>query len=80
MSTELPFRSRREFLASTAFGVGAIALAHLLRQDGALADIAKKPGENLPLDLQSPGAALRSQGEGDDLAVHARRSVARRLA
>jgi hypothetical protein len=53
MSTELPISSRREFLAGTAFGVGAIALAHLLRQDGALADVAKKPGENLSLDMRA---------------------------
>ncbi len=58
MSTNLPFRNRREFLASTASGVGAIALAHLLRQDGALADIAKKPGENLPLNLQARAPTL----------------------
>ena len=53
MSIEPPFSNRREFLAGTAFGVGAIALADLLRQDGALADIVKKPGENLPLDLRA---------------------------
>ena len=53
MSTEPPLCSRRELLSGTAFGVGAIALAHLLRQDGALADIAKKPGENLSLDLKA---------------------------
>ncbi|WP_422930844.1 DUF1501 domain-containing protein [Singulisphaera sp. PoT] len=53
MSIELPFRTRREFLAGTAAGVGAIALAHLLRQDGALAETPKKPGENLPLDLRA---------------------------
>ncbi len=53
MSTEPPFSTRRDFLAGTAFGVGAIALAHLLRQDGALADVVKKPGENLPLDLRA---------------------------
>jgi Protein of unknown function (DUF1501) len=53
MSINPPFSSRRDFLAGTAFGVGAIALADLLRQDGALADIVKKPGENLPLDLRA---------------------------
>ena len=42
MSTEPPFSTRREFLAGTASGVGAIALAHLLRQDGALADIVEE--------------------------------------
>jgi hypothetical protein len=46
------FPSRRAFLASSAFGVGAFALAHLLRQDGLLADEPKKPGENQPLDLK----------------------------
>ena len=63
MSTEPPFSTRREFLASTASGVGAIALAHLLRQDGALADVAKKPGENLSLDLRAraPHFAPRAQ-------------------
>jgi hypothetical protein len=53
MSTELPIPTRRDFLAGTAFGVGAIALAHLLRQDGVLADVAKKPGENLSLDMRA---------------------------
>ena len=52
MWTEPPFPTRREFLANSAFGVGAFALAHLLRQEGSLADIAKKPGENLPMDLR----------------------------
>ena len=53
MSIEPPFSTRREFLASTASGVGAIALAHLLRTEGALADVVKKPGENLSLDLKA---------------------------
>jgi hypothetical protein len=53
MLTDPLFPSRREFLAGTAFGVGAIALAHLLREDGALADVAKKPGENLSLDMRA---------------------------
>jgi hypothetical protein len=53
MSTEPRFRTRRELLAGTASGVGAIALAHLLRQEGALADVPKKPGENLSLDLKA---------------------------
>ncbi len=44
-------QSRRAFLASTSFGVGAVALADLMRQEGLLADTVKKPGENLPLDL-----------------------------
>jgi hypothetical protein len=52
MSTDARYASRRAFLANSAFGVGAFALAHLLRQDGLLADAPKKPGENLPLDLK----------------------------
>ncbi len=45
--------NRRDFLARSSFGVGAFALAHLLRQDGLLAaDGPAKPGENLPLDLR----------------------------
>ncbi len=35
--------SRRAFLANSAFGVGAFALAHLLRQDGLLADAPRNP-------------------------------------
>jgi hypothetical protein len=42
--------SRRSFLSQAAFGVGAVALAHLLQRDGLLADV-PKPGENLPLNL-----------------------------
>src|SRR5262245_40120400 len=44
-------KSRREFLGQSAMGVGAFALAHLLKEDGLLADTSK-PGENLPLNLQ----------------------------
>jgi hypothetical protein len=52
MWTDSASPSRRAFLANSAFGVGALALAHLLRQEGLLADTPKKPGENLPLDLK----------------------------
>jgi Protein of unknown function (DUF1501) len=52
MWTDAAFPTRRALLAGTASGIGSIALAHLLRQDGALADSVKKPGENLPLDLK----------------------------
>jgi hypothetical protein len=45
--------TRREFLGRSAFGIGAFALAHLLQRDNALADVPKKPGENLPLDLKA---------------------------
>jgi hypothetical protein len=44
-------KSRREFLGQSAFGIGAFALAHLLREDGLLAEPVGKPGENLPLTL-----------------------------
>jgi len=53
MSTDPAQHSRRGFLANSGFGVGAVALAHLLRQEGLLADVPKKPGENLPLDLKT---------------------------
>ncbi len=52
MWTEPDYPSRRAFLAHTAFGVGAVALADLLRREGLLAAEPKKPGENLPLDLK----------------------------
>jgi hypothetical protein len=52
MSIELTPRSRRAFLSESAFGVGAFALAYLLRRDGLLAEVPAKPGENLPLDLK----------------------------
>src|SRR3954452_7003362 len=52
MLTDNGHPSRRTLLANSAFGVGAFALAHLLRADGLLADTPKKPGENLPLDLK----------------------------
>jgi hypothetical protein len=45
------YQSRRAFLANTSFGVGAVALAHLMRDQGLLADAPGKPGENLPLNL-----------------------------
>jgi hypothetical protein len=53
MWTDPRYESRRAFLANTAFGVGAMALADLMRQEGLLADTTKKPGENLPLSLSS---------------------------
>ena len=52
MSIEPLLPSRRDFLARSAFGVGACALAHRRRQDGLLADVPQKPGENLPVDLR----------------------------
>jgi hypothetical protein len=51
MWIEHRYRTRRAFLANTAFGVGALALAQLLRDEGLLADTTKKPGENHPLNL-----------------------------
>jgi hypothetical protein len=56
MSTDEPLPTRRAFLANTSFGLGAVALAHLMRQDGLLAaapETVSKPGENLPLDLRA---------------------------
>ena len=44
--------TRREFLASSAMGIGSFALAHLLSQDRLLGAVPSKPGENLPLDLK----------------------------
>jgi hypothetical protein len=44
-------QSRRAFLTSTSFGVGAVALAHLLFEEGILANPSKKTDENLPLSL-----------------------------
>jgi hypothetical protein len=52
MSIDSYFITRREWLAYSAFGIGSFALAHLLGQDNALAESPKKPGENLPLDLE----------------------------
>ena len=44
MWTDHRYPSRRAFLAHTAFGVGAFALAHLLREDGLLADAPQEAG------------------------------------
>ncbi len=52
MWTDPRYQTRRAFLANTAFGVGAVALADLMRAEGLLADN-KKPGENLPLNLSA---------------------------
>ncbi len=43
--------SRRRLLSRSAFGIGMIALAQLLREDGLLAAPSAKPVENLPLNL-----------------------------
>jgi hypothetical protein len=53
MWIENPALSRRSFLTRSAFGIGAFALAHLLRQDGLLAESPGKPAENLPQDLSA---------------------------
>src|SRR3954451_19156749 len=63
MWTEHP-RSRREFLARSAFGIGAFALAHLLREDRLLADAPGKPGENLPLELKPRAPHFAPQASG----------------
>jgi hypothetical protein len=51
--------TRRALLARSAFGIGSFALAHLLNQDGALANPAAKPIDNLPLTLQ-PRAPVKT--------------------
>ncbi|MFN9198564.1 MAG: DUF1501 domain-containing protein, partial [Planctomycetaceae bacterium] len=51
-ASSVPF-SRREFLATNAFGIGSFALASLLAQQGLLAEVSTKPGENLPADLKA---------------------------
>ena len=48
MSIEPAYPTRRSFLSNTAFGVGAVALAHLLREEGLLADPGKALPENHP--------------------------------
>jgi hypothetical protein len=62
MWTDPRTHSRRAFLANSAFGVGAVALAQLMREEGLLEDTPKRPGENLPLnlDLRSPHFAPRA--------------------
>lgn len=52
MSIDPRFSNRREFLTRSAFGIGGLALAHLLRDDRLLAEIPGRPGENLPLNLR----------------------------
>jgi hypothetical protein len=46
-----PRPSRRRLLNRSAFGIGTFALAHLLQQEGALAQTPAKPVDNLPLNL-----------------------------
>src|SRR5688572_27510246 len=46
-----PRRSRRWLLNRSAFGIGSIALANLLHQEGLLAETPAKPVDNLPLNL-----------------------------
>jgi hypothetical protein len=53
MWTEPYLATRRAFLERSAFGIGAFALADLLRRDGLLAGTPAKPGENLSLDLKA---------------------------
>jgi hypothetical protein len=51
MATDRLPPSRRQFLAQNAFGIGAFALAQLLRDDRLLAETIPQPGKNPPLDL-----------------------------
>src|SRR4051812_39628511 len=51
MWTDTPALTRRSLLARSTFGIGAFALAHLLRQDGLLAN-PRRARENLPLGLK----------------------------
>lgn len=44
--------TRRDFLTHSAYGIGAFALAHLLRRDGLLAEEVGRPAENLPLNMR----------------------------
>lgn len=51
MWTDQTYRSRRSFLANTAFGVGAVALAHLMREEGLIARTPGMSAQNHPLSL-----------------------------
>jgi hypothetical protein len=53
MWTDPRLPTRRQFLTRYAFGIGAFALADLLRRDNLLAQTPARPGENLPLDLKA---------------------------
>jgi hypothetical protein len=54
MWTDTRIPTRRDFLGTSAFGIGLFALAHLLDEDWLLgAEGPPKPGENLPLDLKA---------------------------
>ncbi|HZZ79458.1 MAG TPA: DUF1501 domain-containing protein, partial [Gemmataceae bacterium] len=44
-------QTRRQLLATSAYGIGTFALAHLLQREGLLAQEVGRPGENLPLNL-----------------------------
>ena len=52
MWTDPHIPTRRAFLARSAFGIGAFALADLLNRDRLLGS-PEKIGENLPLDLKA---------------------------
>ena len=47
------YTTRRSFLTRTAFGVGGAALAHLLLEEGLLANPGNTLAENLPLNLDA---------------------------
>ena len=51
MSPDPMHPTRRDLLTRTAFGIGGMALAQLLQQEGLLAAPSAKPPENLPLTL-----------------------------
>ncbi len=77
--SSIQIRTRREFLATSALGMGSVALACLLRQENLLAaPHMSSRGPFFRPEAQEPAGA--GQGPGHDLAVHARRPQPRRFA
>ena len=73
-----PAQSRRTFLERSAMGMGGVALACLLNDQRLLAEPPPKPPDPHRARHAAAQAAISATSQGDDLAVHARRAVARR--
>ena len=71
---EIRVKNRREFLAQSAFGFGALALGHLLDRDGGVARSGRCPQDVIRQPFGSSDTALPRQGKVGDFYLPARRS------
>ena len=67
--------SRRRFLAENGMGIGSVALAWLLQEEGALGSPRKLPKDEVHYDLKPKPPQFAAQGNGHDFSFSAWRAV-----